>query len=92
MAEQSRGVPFHSVRQLGGALRHARLEAQLSQADLARLARVDRSWLVLLENGRTANPTLGKVLRVVDALQLELLVAPPRADARPDLGAILRPG
>lgn len=89
MAEHSRGVPFHSVRQLGGALRHARLQAQLSQADLARLSHVDRSWLVLLETGRATNPTLGKVLRVVEALQLELVVAPPRPDARPDLGSLL---
>ncbi|WP_022889490.1 helix-turn-helix domain-containing protein [Agromyces italicus] len=67
-------IPVFSSRELGAAVRAVRERRRLSQTQLAQQAGVERPWLVRLETGRLDNPTLGKVLDVVDALgcQLEL--------------------
>ncbi|WP_404810445.1 helix-turn-helix domain-containing protein [Microbacterium algeriense] len=66
--------PFHSARQLGAVMRAARLRRGWSQTELAERAAVDRPWLVKLETGRLDNPTLRRVLQVVQSLGLQLSV------------------
>ena len=77
-------TPFHSARQLGAVLRSTRERAGHSQAVLARRAGVERQWLVLLETGRIDNPTLGNVMKVVAALDLQLLVAGHGDESTPE--------
>lgn len=66
--------PFHSARQLGAVMRTERLRRGWSQTELAERAAVDRPWLVKLETGRLDNPTLRRVLQVVESLGLQLSV------------------
>ncbi len=63
------------ARDLGLAVRGRRRELSMSQADLATRSGVSRKWLSQFEQGK---PTveLGVLLRVLDALQMELTVAP----------------
>ncbi|MCB0994099.1 MAG: helix-turn-helix transcriptional regulator [Acidimicrobiales bacterium] len=63
---------IRTPRDLGAAVRQARRDLDLSQADLAAAAGVSRQWLSALERGkRTAE--LGLVLRVLDAAGLTLV-------------------
>jgi len=60
-----------SIRDLAATVRGRRLELGLSQADVARLARVSRQWVNEFESGK---PTaeLRLVIRLLDALRLSL--------------------
>ncbi|PRB16001.1 helix-turn-helix domain-containing protein [Microbacterium sp. MYb62] len=81
--------PFHSARQLGAVMRTARLRQGWSQTELAERAGVDRPWLVKLETGRLDNPTLRRVLQVVESLGLQLNVQEPvKGDSSFDLSAL----
>jgi len=63
-----------AVEQLGKELRRMRLERNLSQAEVAARAGLDRTTVVKLEAGRAATLlTVVQVLRAID--QLELLGA-----------------
>jgi HTH-type transcriptional regulator/antitoxin HipB len=64
-------MKIRSIRDIAAAVRGRRLDLGLNQADLARQAGVSRKWLVEFEAGK---PTaeLGLVLRVLDALNLQL--------------------
>lgn len=69
-----------TTRELGGALRQARRARGMSQADLARAARVGRSWLSAVERGkRTAE--IGLVLQVLDTLRLDVTLTDRQATA-----------
>src|SRR5450432_142021 len=65
---------------LGANVRQLRAARGLTQAQIARLAALPRATWANLETG-AANPTLGVLERVADALQvtLEELVSAPRA-------------
>ena len=81
--------PFPSARQLGAVLRTARLRRGWSQTELAERADVDRPWLVKLETGRLDNPTLRRVLHVVESLGLQLSVQElAKGDSSFDLSAL----
>lgn len=81
--------PFHSARQLGAVMRAARLRRGWSQTELAERAAVDRPWLVKLETGRLDNPTLRRVLQVVESLGLQLSVQEgTQGDSPFDLNAL----
>ena len=69
--------PLQTSRDLGVAIRRARLDRGLSQAELAARAGVGRPWLSEAENGkRTAE--IGRILLVLSALDLAVtLVATP---------------
>ncbi|GAA1864782.1 helix-turn-helix domain-containing protein [Myceligenerans crystallogenes] len=58
---------------IGALVRGAREDAGLTQAELARRARVSREWLVRFEAGRT-NPQLPRILAVLAQLDLVLEV------------------
>lgn len=68
-----------SLPRLGDAIRRLRLTRGLTQAELADRAEVSRQWVVAVEQGRTEGLELGRVLRLLDALDASLLV-------RDDLG------
>lgn len=86
-------MKIRSIRDIAAAVRGRRLDLGLNQADLARQARVSRKWLVEFEAGK---PTaeLGLVLRVLDALNLQLDMSISRdasgaSDHAADLDALL---
>ena len=75
--------PLRTSRDLGAAIRGARQDRGLSQAELAARAGVGRPWLSEVEGGkRTAE--IGRILLVVNALDLTmaLLPAPEPGDGR----------
>lgn len=76
--------PIQTTRGFGAAVRRARKDQGLSQAELAAMAGVGRPWLSELETGkRTAE--LGRALAVVHALGLAVTFVPS-----PDLsGAVV---
>jgi HTH-type transcriptional regulator/antitoxin HipB len=82
-----------SIKDLAAAVRGRRLDLGMNQSQLARRARVSRKWIVEFETGKPTSE-FGLVLRVLDALGLELDVSPTeRAGSRTrdtvDLDAIL---
>ena len=83
--------PLRTSRDLGAAIRRARRDRGLSQAELAARAGVGRPWLSEMEGGkRTAE--IGRILLVVSALDLAvtLVPAPGPADSRGiDIDALL---
>lgn len=61
--------------ELGRAIQEARLQAGLTQGDLARKAAVSRRWLIEVERGHD-NAQLGKVLHLLRVVGLGLDVEP----------------
>ena len=64
----------NTIRDLAAVVRGRRQELGLSQAKLASRVGVSRDWVNYFEGGK-ATVELGLVLRVLDALQLQLDVA-----------------
>ncbi|MBL7996016.1 helix-turn-helix transcriptional regulator [bacterium] len=59
------------VKEIGGSLRHMRLNKNISQEQLARMAGVDRTTISRMEAGRAATLlTLVQVLRALDKLDI----------------------
>lgn len=81
---RNRMRPVRTSRAFGSAVRRARKERGLTQAELAARAGVGRPWLSELETGkRTAE--LGRALAVLSALDLAVSFVPV---AGPDASAI----
>ena len=81
---------IRTTRDLGAAIRQARRDRALTQAALAKKAKVSRPWLSELESGKRT-VEVGRMLSVLDALDLSLeLVATPSRTAGIDLDEILR--
>lgn len=80
-------VSVRNAAELGGVVRAARLEAGLSQVDLAAEARVGRQWLVEFEAGDKLSAPFDMVMRVLQALDLEVMLDPtvPRRVAPPSV-------
>ena len=75
-------VRVPSCHVLGTAVRQARRELGLTQAELAARADVSRPWLSQLENGKRS-VEMGKVLAVLAALDLYMDIGPtPRRGRR----------
>ena len=70
-----------SAAQLGASVRLARLRTNMTQADAAERAGVERQWLNRFETGKMANPSLDRVLGLMRILNLELVVTEASADA-----------
>jgi len=62
---------------IGNAIRRAREERGLDQAALADLADVHRTYISKFEN-ETPRDTIGRLLRMLTALDLELVIRPKR--------------
>lgn len=58
-----------TVRDLGAAIKGARLKREWTQGDLARRAGVSRQWVVNVEKGKST-AEVGSVLRALTALGL----------------------
>ncbi len=70
-----------SVAELGATLRQHRLDAGLTQAQLAERAGVSLRWVVQFESGKTAGAELSKVFGVFAALGQGLATSPlPQPD------------
>ena len=61
------------IKKLGLAVRRLREERDLSQMALASEAGVDKTYVGLLERAEV-NPTIGSLLKIADALGVELVV------------------
>lgn len=68
-------MTVRSIRDLAAAVRSRRIDLGLNQADLAARAGVSRKWVYEFEAGKPA-AELGLILRVLDALNLALELAP----------------
>jgi HTH-type transcriptional regulator / antitoxin HipB len=81
-----------TARDLGAAVRDARLRQGWTQAELAERIDVSRQWVISLEQGK-ATAELGTALRAVSALGLIAnLVDEPAPNAGIDLGRLLGDG
>jgi transcriptional regulator with XRE-family HTH domain len=65
-----------TLAELCSEVARVRKERRLSQTDLARAAAVSRQSISLLERGTLSDLGVQKVMRVLDALDLELVVRP----------------
>jgi len=74
--------------ELGQRLRQAREEHGLTQAQVARTAKVARETLALLENGLTKELGMRKVLALLGAVGLTIEIVPESQDSRPDYVAM----
>lgn len=63
-----------SLRKLGTAVRTLRRRRGLSQAHLAARAQVSRQWVIALERGGPEGMEVGRLMRVLDALDASLMV------------------
>jgi HTH-type transcriptional regulator/antitoxin HipB len=82
-------VKITSPQDLAAAVRGRRLSLGLSQEDLARQAEVSRPWLSDVEAGKPTTQ-FGRVIRLLDALSLELSLEVREDKAEPnDLDALL---
>ncbi len=86
MANPALNIPYGKiteVRQIGAAIRHKRTAIGMRQADLAALSGVGTRFLSDLENGK---PTaeIGKALRVLERLGLDLILEPRAGQSTPD--------
>jgi HTH-type transcriptional regulator/antitoxin HipB len=74
------GVWIRSPRDFGGAMRRARRESGLTQAEVASRAGVSRRWISELEAGKRPGAELSLIMQTADVfgLQVELHPQPPR--------------
>lgn len=68
-----------SVEGLGATVRRVRKYQSITQMELARIAGVSRSFIIELEDGHQ-RAELGKVLVVLDALEISLAALTPESD------------
>jgi HTH-type transcriptional regulator/antitoxin HipB len=68
---------INSAIDLAAAIRGRRLDLGLSQADLAARASVSRVWIATVEGGKRS-VNFGMILRLLDAMNLEMDISPNR--------------
>jgi transcriptional regulator with XRE-family HTH domain len=61
-----------SVGDLANVIRDARQTRLMTQSELARRAHVSRPWISQFEKGKIPNPTLDRILRICDILDVRL--------------------
>ncbi|MEW6581692.1 MAG: helix-turn-helix domain-containing protein [Actinomycetota bacterium] len=76
-----------SLHQLTTLIKARRAELGLTQAQLAERAGVSRWWVGGIEAGR-ARAELALVLRVLDALELRLMITPRESRRAPGTGFV----
>src|SRR5687768_5321038 len=75
-----------STQSFGEAVRNRRLELDLSQSELADRVGVSRKWIIDVEHGKPS-VAMRLVLRLLDALDLDLSVDPREKRAARDRDA-----
>lgn len=73
-----------NLKEMGLAIRSARRDADLTQAQLCAKARVSRRWLIALENGESEAPDASKILDTLRALGLVFAIGAPGQKPRPN--------
>jgi HTH-type transcriptional regulator/antitoxin HipB len=68
---------IRTVRDLGNTIRGRRLDRGWTQAELADRARVSRSWVIDVEAAKKPTAEIGRILRLLDALGVDLVAATP---------------
>jgi HTH-type transcriptional regulator/antitoxin HipB len=76
-----------SIGEVAAQVRGRRIQMGLSQAHLAQRADVSRKWVYEFEAGKQ-HAELGHLLRVLDALDLQVDVSPRTASSASPAGAI----
>lgn len=76
-------INARSLVKLGLAVRTLRQRRAWSQAELAARAHVSRQWIIALEGGRTEGMEIGRLVRVLDALDASLMVRDDESAALP---------
>lgn len=71
------------IQGVGSAIREERLNQGLTQAQLAKKARVSREWLSGVERGERFGAELSKVLEVFSVLELDLFLSSRGASNAP---------
>jgi len=67
-------INARSLPKLGVAVRTLRQRRAWSQAELGAKAHVSRQWIIAVENGQTEGMEIGRLMRVLDALDASLVV------------------
>lgn len=78
-----------SLLSLGSVIAERRKERHLRQIDLAQKAHVSRATIDALENGRLGELGVGKITRILSALDLDLTVGDARK-RRPTLDELMQ--
>lgn len=76
-------INARSLAKLGLAVRTLRQRRAWSQAELAARAHVSRQWIIALEGGQTEGMEVGRLMRVLDALDASLMVRDDEPAALP---------
>ncbi len=76
------------VAELGRLIAQARKEKQVTQVELARRAGLSRATVDALENARTSDIGISRLIRILGVLGLELVVR-PATQQRPTLEELL---
>ena len=74
MSSDSGLINARSLAKLGLAVRTLRQRRTWSQAELAAKAQVSRQWIIALEGGQTEGMEIGRLMRVLDALDASLML------------------
>lgn len=77
-----------SIDDCGKQIVQARKAKQLTQVQLAQLAGLSRTTIAALENARTSDIGLSRLIRIVGVLGLELVIR-PATQQRPTLEELL---
>ncbi len=70
-----------SASRIGRYLGAVRSAAGLTQAELAEIAGVSRTWLIHFEAGKKRRAQMDVVFKVISALDCELVIQPKRVSA-----------
>ena len=71
-------IRYMDLSAIGSTIRHARKQAKLTQAELAKRLGMSRATLSQLENGVIGDLGIRKLAQITDRLGLEIFVQPRR--------------
>ncbi|WP_460749010.1 helix-turn-helix transcriptional regulator [Myceligenerans cantabricum] len=75
MSSEGRAIlNARSLPRLARSVKKLRLDRGLTQAELARRADVSRVWIINLERGETEGLEVGRLMRVLDELDANLMI------------------
>lgn len=65
-------MKMRSITEIGGLIQQRRTDLGLTQAQVARRAKVSRDWIISIENGRRLTVDFERLLRTLDVLDLSI--------------------